>query len=257
MKPGTARTRTPRPRPLVAAAVLLAGGAGVAVLAPGPAGSPSAAGVGSEAPVLVTGGMSARLQRWLSGAVADGPGWLGDVLELASEGVLVVLGLILLWVVVRAWRAGDAVGVAGAVLTGAGTVVAYAGSEALKLVVDQERPCRAMAAARAVVPCPETGDWSFPSNHATLAVALAVGLALTLPRWAWLVLPLGAAGAVLRVAVGVHYPHDVAAGAVLAAAVTGAVLLGAWGAVARLVAVVRARFFAEDGRPAALSRLKG
>ncbi|MFI8908088.1 phosphatase PAP2 family protein [Streptomyces albidoflavus] len=258
MRSGTAKNRTPRPRPRpLTAAVLLAGGAGIAVLAPRPGRLALVGGVGTEAPVLVTGGTSARLQRWLSDAVAGGPRWLGDALELASEGVLVLLGLILLWVVWRAWRAGDTVGVAGAVLTGVGTVVAYAGSEALKLVVDQERPCRAMEAARAVVPCPGTGDWSFPSNHATLAVALAAGLALTLPRWAWLVLPLGAAGSVLRVAVGVHYPHDVAAGAVLAAAVTGALLLLGWGAVARLVALVRARLFAESGRPAALSRLRG
>ncbi|MFD5026546.1 phosphatase PAP2 family protein [Streptomyces sp. NPDC058373] len=255
MRPRTA-IHTPSSRPLTGAAVLLAGALGVAVLAPGPVGSPPSAGLGSDEPVLVTGGLSARLHRGISGAVADGPGWLGGVLEVVSEGVLLVLGALLVWVVWRAWRGRDAVGVAGAVLTGVGTVVAYAGSEALKLVVDEERPCRAMA-GRVVAGCPAVGDWSFPSNHATLAVALAVGLALTRPRLAWVVLPLGAAGAVVRVAVGVHYPHDVAAGAVLAASVTAAVLLVAVGAVARLVASVPARRTGEGGRTPVRTRLDG
>lgn len=69
------------------------------------------------------------------------------------------------------------------------------------------------------------GDWSFPSNHATLAAGLAVGLAVLRPRLGMVTLPLAGAAALLRVLVGVHYPHDVLAGAALGGAVVAAVLL--------------------------------
>ncbi|MEU9919376.1 phosphatase PAP2 family protein [Streptomyces sp. NPDC051001] len=115
-------------------------------------------------------------------------------------------------------RRKDTQGIAGSVLTGLGTVVAYAVSEAVKLVVDEERPCRALRAGVAsVAECPGVGDWSFPSNHATLAAGLAVGLAVLRPRLTAITLPLAGAAALLRVLVGVHYPHDVlASGAVVA-----------------------------------------
>jgi membrane-associated phospholipid phosphatase len=59
---------------------------------------------------------------------------------------------------------------------------------------------------------------SFPSGHAASAAAFAVGVAMEAPA---LAVPLGglAAGvAVSRVAVGVHYPSDVAAGAIVGVA---------------------------------------
>ncbi|MBQ1119819.1 phosphatase PAP2 family protein [Streptomyces sp. B15] len=213
------RRRSPARGPLGAVAALVVGGAGVWALTPG--------GLGQEDPVRVTGGASASGYRELSEAAADGPEWLGVLFELATEGTLIALGLLLLRVGWRGWcgsRAKDP-RLVGAVLTGVGTVVAYAASEALKLVVDQERPCRALAGAHPLAECPPPGDWSFPSNHATLAAALAVGLALTLPRLAAVTLPLAVAGALLRVLVGVHYPHDVLAGALLGAAVAGAAVL--------------------------------
>ncbi|MGI5349060.1 phosphatase PAP2 family protein [Streptomyces sp. CA-250714] len=205
--------------PLGAVAVLLVGGAGVLALSPG--------GLGREAPVRITDGASASVYREVSGVAGDGPGWLGGLFELATEGTLVALGLLLLWVAWCGWRDGRAKDprLVGAVLSGVGTVVAYAASEALKLVADEERPCRALTGIEPVAECPPPGDWSFPSNHATLAAALAVGLALTLPRLAALTLPLAGAAALLRVLVGVHYPHDVLAGALLGAAFAGAAVL--------------------------------
>ncbi|MCP3767628.1 phosphatase PAP2 family protein [Streptomyces sp. MAR25Y5] len=111
-------------------------------------------------------------------------------------------------------------------LTGLGTVAAYAVSEAVKLVVDEERPCRALrTGADLVAECPGAGDWSFRSNHATPAAGLAVGLAVLWPRLAAITLPPAGAVALLRVPVGVHYPHDVLAGALLGGAVVAAVLL--------------------------------
>ncbi len=207
---------------LVAALALVGIGAGVvAWLSPG--------GLGDAGAVRVTDGVSVSAYRSLTGAVANAPAWLGRLLEVASEGTLVVLGLLLGWMGWMGIRRHDVRTVAGSLLTGLGTVAAYAVSEAVKLVVDEERPCRALGAgARAVevvAECPEVGDWSFPSNHATLAAGLAVGLTLLRPRLAAVTLPLAGAAALLRVLVGVHYPHDVLAGAVLGGTVVAALLL--------------------------------
>jgi membrane-associated phospholipid phosphatase len=56
---------------------------------------------------------------------------------------------------------------------------------------------------------------SFPSDHAAVAFALACSMALVRPKWAWAALAAAAMVAFGRVLVGVHYPTDVLAGAVL------------------------------------------
>ncbi|MDV9201508.1 phosphatase PAP2 family protein, partial [Streptomyces sp. Wh19] len=184
------RTRTRTARPLSACVVLGVGAAAVVGLAPG--------GLGAAGAVEVTGGASASAYRSVTGAVADAPSWAGPLLEAATDGTLVVLGLLLAWVWWGAVRRGDTRVSAGTVLTGIGTVLAYAVSEAVKLVVDEERPCRALhGIAETAAECPPPGDWSFPSNHATLAVGLAVGLAVLRPRLAAVTLPVGAAAALL------------------------------------------------------------
>jgi hypothetical protein len=115
--------------------------------------------------VEVTGGASASVYRSVTRAAADAPSWLGPLLEVATEGTLVILGMLLVWMGATAIRRKDTRGVAGSVLTGLGTVTAYAVSEAVKLVVDEERPCRAVhAGAETVTECPGSGDWSCMSS---------------------------------------------------------------------------------------------
>lgn len=93
------------------------------------------------------------------------------------------------------------------------TAVAYVCSEVLKSAVTEERPCRAVAGvAASLAECPPRGDWSFPSNHATIAGTAAVALALVRRALLWLTAPLALLMAFSRVFVGVHYPHDVVAG---------------------------------------------
>jgi undecaprenyl-diphosphatase len=62
-------------------------------------------------------------------------------------------------------------------------------------------------------------DPGFPSDHATAAFAIAVALLLRDRRWGVPVLLAAAVLAVARVGGGVHYPSDVAAGALLGALV--------------------------------------
>ena len=68
-------------------------------------------------------------------------------------------------------------------------------------------------------------DPSFPSDHATAAFALAVAIFLYHRRAGWLMLAMAATVSVSRVLVGVHYPSDVLAGALLGSLSAGLVYL--------------------------------
>ncbi|MFJ8073973.1 phosphatase PAP2 family protein [Streptomyces sp. NPDC096176] len=147
------------------------------------------------------------------------PSWTQQFAELWTEAGLLLFGLLFL---VAWWRArtGDSRTLGLAVLAPLATAVGYVVSESLKSVVDEERPCRTVAdAAASLVPCPPTGDWSFPSNHSAIAGAAAVALAIAWPRTALLTVPMALLMAFSRVFVGVHYPHDVLTGLIVGAVV--------------------------------------
>jgi membrane-associated phospholipid phosphatase len=147
------------------------------------------------------------------------PGWVRHLAELFTEAGLLlfaVLSVVVWWQA----RSRDARAAALAVLAPLATAAGHVVSELLKSAVEEERPCRTVAgAAGSLVPCPPTADWSFPSNHAAIAGAVALALALARPRIALLTVPLALLMAFSRVFVGVHYPHDVMAGPVLGATV--------------------------------------
>lgn len=87
----------------------------------------------------------------------------------------------------------------------------------VKLAVDRDRPYEVVPAADPLLRWDVSG--SFPSGHTATSVAGAVVLTYLIGRGGvWLGL-LAAGVAFSRVYVGVHYPGDVLAGAVLGAAV--------------------------------------
>src|SRR5712692_9046969 len=113
-----------------------------------------------------------------------------------------------------------------------GMVDGWLVSELLKLVFRRPRPFTA------IVPTPLTlidhpASFSFPSGDATFAVGAAVALGSVVPRWRWPAYLLALAVCFERVAVGVHYPSDVLAGAVVGA-ISGL-------AAPRAIALVRRR----------------
>jgi undecaprenyl-diphosphatase len=210
---------------------LVVGGAGlVGWLAPG--------GLGDPTVLRVTDGLSADGYRAVVDAMAGTPGWLHRLVELVTDAALLIL---LALVAGIGWlgRQRDPFLLAGAVLTLVVTGAAYALSEASKLVVDQDRPCRALTGVEPISRCPDVGDWSFPSNHATIAAALGVGLAVVVPRLAPFTLPLAGLMALLRVVAGVHYPHDVLAGLILGGVLAAATVTVARGPTVRLLRVLR------------------
>ena len=97
---------------------------------------------------------------------------------------------------------------------------------AIKAGIERRRPSIAVPQAD---PLMGAGGWSFPSGHAATAFAGAVALTYLWRRGAPLFFLLAAAIAFSRVYVGVHYPGDVLAGAVL-----GTLVGLAWVAALRL-----------------------
>ncbi|MCT4354498.1 phosphatase PAP2 family protein [Streptomyces sp. Je 1-79] len=167
------------------------------------------------------------------------PHWFQQLAEVWTEAGLLLFGVLFLagW-----WRARYAPNgaMALALLAPLATAFGYVVSESLKSLVDEERPCRAVAGAPAsLVPCPPIGDWSFPSNHAAIAGAAAIALALSWRGIVWLTLPMALLMAASRVFVGVHYPHDVTVGLVLGGAVAFLVVKAANRPVAALVGTAR------------------
>ncbi|MBG6068538.1 phosphatase PAP2 family protein [Micromonospora ureilytica] len=140
----------------------------------------------------------------------------------ATEGVILLLGALLVMAALSR-RSGGPHDRALALIAPLPALLAYLGSEFFKTVVDQERPCRTIGREIIAGACPPPGDWSFPSNHATIAGALAVTTLLLNRRLGVVALPVAALGAFSRVFVGVHYPHDVIAGVLFGALVAVAV----------------------------------
>lgn len=128
---------------------------------------------------------------------------------VGTDAVLVVFVLMFAWLVLKLRLR--------AFLAGAGVVVAYAVSEVVKLVVQEERPCRT---APSLAECPAPGDWSFPSNHSVIAGASAMAIWALHRALGWVAAVCAVAAAASRVVVGVHYVHDVLAGLALGALVS-------------------------------------
>ena len=161
-------------------------------------------------------------------AFAQHTSWLQGPMKLytsASFGLLALMALYAWW---SARARSDRAAMAAAAWLGISTVIAIACGLGLKQVFQESRPCLAIHVAT-VQACPGATDYSFPSDHTTVAVALAAGIWLLDRR-------LGAVAAVLallegfsRVYLGQHYPHDVAA----AICLSTLIVFGGWVLVRR------------------------
>jgi undecaprenyl-diphosphatase len=139
-------------------------------------------------------------------------GWedLASAYATASEALFLaaVVALIVAGMVLRRPRLAVAGGLAVAA-SGLALVVGHL----VSLAVDRPRPF--VAHPQIHLFARHAADASFPSDHATAAFAIAGVLVLWLGRRAAIALVAAVALAVSRVAVGLHYPGDVLAGAAL------------------------------------------
>lgn len=140
-------------------------------------------------------------------------GWLhGIATAYANDGVI-VFGLLLVagWWVARA--TGEPRRVAAAVWAALGTLVAVAVNQPVVHQVHEARPYATLPHVLVLVH--RSVDPSFPSDHATMAGAVTVGLLLVERRLGACAAVAALAMAFTRVYVGVHYPRDVVAGLLL------------------------------------------
>jgi undecaprenyl-diphosphatase len=151
------------------------------------------------------------LFRWVNG-LAGHVGWLDRAASRFADWSPFVVAALL----VALWFSGrgeDRLHNRQAVLhAGAATVLALLVNLAISGVYFRDRPFL-VHSAHLLVPGP--GDSSFPSNHATAAFAIATAVLLYNRRFGIVLMALAALIAVDRVFVGIHYPGDVAAGALI------------------------------------------
>jgi undecaprenyl-diphosphatase len=100
---------------------------------------------------------------------------------------------------------------------GVAIILAESVSGALKQWIGRDRPPLSNPDPEPLVDLPAT--YSLPSGHATVSFACATVLVLAVPRLRVPLYVLAALIAFSRVYVGVHYPFDVIAGAVLGVAI--------------------------------------
>ncbi|MBI5106554.1 MAG: phosphatase PAP2 family protein [Solirubrobacterales bacterium] len=105
----------------------------------------------------------------------------------------------------------------GAVAAGVSAALALVIAQVVSHLVDRSRPFASDPSGVHLFSA-HGADPGFPSDHATAAFAIAIAILLRSRRWGLLAVTMATILAVARVAMGVHYPSDVIAGAALGSA---------------------------------------
>ncbi|MGW7253004.1 phosphatase PAP2 family protein [Streptomyces sp. NPDC054834] len=159
----------------------------------------------------------------INGLAKDAPGWVDRVMEFVGEyGLLLAMVLVVLW----CWwsvrrRSADAdeaaASVAGLVWAPLAAGIAVLVNVPIRGFVERPRPFVDHQGLDVLVS--GKNDYSFVSDHATLTMAMAVGLFVANRRFGVVGIGLALFEGFCRVYMGVHYPTDVVGGFALGTAV--------------------------------------
>ncbi|WP_406270061.1 phosphatase PAP2 family protein [Streptomyces sp. NBC_00191] len=176
----------------------------------------------------------------INGLAKDAPSWLDRTMVFVGEyGIMFAMVLLVLWCWWSVRRRGtteDSVGgVAALIWAPLAAGIALLINIPIRGFVERPRPFRDHQGIEVLVS--GKSDYSFVSDHATLAMAIAAGLFVAHRRFGLAAIVLALAEGFCRVYLGVHYPTDVVGGFALGTAVA---LLLAPLALALLTPVVSA-----------------
>ncbi|MFF3565238.1 phosphatase PAP2 family protein [Streptomyces sp. NPDC002574] len=161
------------------------------------------------------------LLRDINGLAKLAPRWLDRAVEgVAEYGLILLMVLLAGWCWWRVARRGGSeapAAVAGVVWAGLAGGVALLLNVPLRNFVDRPRPFAEHQGLDVLVK--STARYSFVSDHATVTMAVAVGLFLVSRKWGLAAVAIALAEGFCRIYMGVHYPTDVLGGFALGTAV--------------------------------------
>jgi undecaprenyl-diphosphatase len=137
----------------------------------------------------------------------------------AKDGIVLFAALLVV-AFLDARHHDDQIALAGSIWAAGGALVALGIAQVIGRAVDRARPYEQLANVHLLVA--RTSDFSLPSDHSTVAGAVAAGLVLSNRRWGIVAVVAAVAMAFARVYVGAHFPGDVVAGLALGTAVAAA-----------------------------------
>ena len=151
---------------------------------------------------------------------ADRTAWAHGIFKANAGYGIALFAALLLIAYIDGRQHADLTAVAASVWAALGALVALAVGQIIGGAVDRARPYTAMTNVHLLVD--KTTDFSFPSDHATVAGAVAIGLLFANRRWGIIASALAILMAFTRVYVGAHYVSDVLAGLALGGLVSAA-----------------------------------
>lgn len=163
--------------------------------------------------------------------------WLHGVVTAFAKYGVVLFALALLTGVLYA-RHDSARTLAAAGWAGIGTLVAVAVNQPIGNAIHEQRPY--VAHPHALLLVSHSTDFSFPSDHAVMAGAVAAGLFVVSRKLGIVAAVAAVMMAAARVYVGAHYPGDVIAGLVVGAVVSWLGWLSLGSLLTRLADALRA-----------------
>jgi len=159
------------------------------------------------------------LFRWIND-LADTTTWANGTMKFYASSGIVVFAVLLLAGFLLGRKRRDHHAMAASIWAGGAPLVALIIGQAIGRVVDRNRPYNTLDGVHLLLD--RTTDFSFPSDHATVAGAVTIGLFFVDRRLGIVAAFSALLMAFARVYVGAHYPGDVVAGLLVGASVAAA-----------------------------------